>query len=126
MGGPGSAATGGAVDEFLEHFGVKGMRWGVRRKPGAPASEDVQRVKATQSKIKRGKTDALSNKELQDLVTRMNLEQQYSRMVSDQQKKKYETNKFIAETLIAIGKNPAVRAGASAAAKKVASVLLSR
>jgi hypothetical protein len=126
MGGSGSAATGGAVDDFLAHYGVKGMRWGIRRKPKAPPSEDVQRVKATESKIRRGKTDALSNKELQDVVTRMNLEQQYSRMVSEQQKRKYEANKFIAETLIAIGKNPAVRAGASAAAKKVAAVLLSR
>jgi len=126
MGGPGSAGTGGAVDEFLEHFGVKGMRWGVRKRSEAPASADVQRVRTIQSKIKRGKTDALSNKELQDLVTRMNLEQQYGRMISESAKRRRETNKFIADTLVDIGKIPAVRAGASFAAKKVASVLLSR
>lgn len=79
-----------AVDEFLAHYGVKGMKWGVRKsedsddgsssakkeKPGP--SDDVVKVDGHQSVIKAGGTRALSNKELKEVVDRMNLEQQYS------------------------------------------------
>jgi hypothetical protein len=74
------------VGSILEHFGIKGMRWGIRREnpsgSASPPSSDVQRVRAAQAKINRGDTSALSNKELQDVVTRMNLDQQYSRLSS--------------------------------------------
>lgn len=71
--------------EYLAHYGVKGMRWGVRKKDrgssdDGPKSEDASRARAHRSTVKKGGTDALSNKELQELVTRLNLEQQYSRL----------------------------------------------
>jgi hypothetical protein len=59
------------IDEFLEHFGVKGMRWGVRRRrtgsstssrPSGPVSSDAAKA------------------ELQTLVTRLNLETQHGRL----------------------------------------------
>jgi hypothetical protein len=69
------------ADDVLAHFGVKGMKWGVRRnKPSMPASDDSARATAVRTKVKTGGTKALSNKELQDLITRMNLEQQYARL----------------------------------------------
>lgn len=46
----------------LAHFGVKGMRWGVRKK--------------TQSKPRKSISE-MSNQELQDHITRGNLEKQY-------------------------------------------------
>jgi hypothetical protein len=70
--------------EQIEHFGVKGMHWGIRRKTRSnyPMSEDVANVSATKAlighRVKVRKTDVLSNKELQSLVTRMNLEKQYA------------------------------------------------
>lgn len=83
--------------DALAHFGVKGMRWGVRKddkvgdsgkvettKPKHPASEDFTRARASQAKG----ADALSTKELQELVTRMNLEQQYSKLTSGPEVKK--------------------------------------
>lgn len=70
----------------LAHFGVKGMKWGVRRTPAQldSASSDVVEVTAAKAKISsnRGSTAPLSNKELQSVVTRMNLEQQYSRLTT--------------------------------------------
>lgn len=88
-----SVALGGEfVEDYLEHYGVKGMRWGVHRKVGEvvkrkvhpqvdPDAPDVAVVKTAKAKIKANKTtDVLNNKELQAVVTRMNLEQQYSRL----------------------------------------------
>lgn len=107
------AEYGGVV---LEHHGVKGMKWGVRKdgstssttittsrlrkpatdvvakqKPGQfvrtaggtrqTAAEDAIRVAASRQLAKKSTTDALSNKQLQEAVNRMNLEQQYSQLV---------------------------------------------
>lgn len=85
MDGSGSNAgtgTGDLVDDFLEHFGVKGMHWGVRRnRVQGPSSSDAQTATQVHEKISQnGGIHALTNKELQDFITRANLEQQYSRL----------------------------------------------
>jgi hypothetical protein len=72
------------LEDVLAHYGVKGMKWGVRRSKRQLDSDspDAARAKATRAKIKtnRGRTDSLSNQDLRDLVQRMNLEQQYSQL----------------------------------------------
>lgn len=97
------------IDEFLAHYGVKGMKWGVRKdrygrsgpqevtlktKPGRrvtakggrrqPASEDAKRTATSRQKAKKSTIDSLSTKELQELVTRMNLENQYKNLARRQ------------------------------------------
>ena len=75
-----------ALVGFLAHHGVKGMRWGVRRTDAQlsggshETSGDKAQANAVAAKVAKGNTSALSNQELQSLVTRMNLEQQYSRL----------------------------------------------
>lgn len=92
----------------LQHYGIKGMHWGVRRDhPGAdgssvpvqvhtrpgqmvkaeggrnhPPHEDAVRVAVARQKAKHSTTDSLSTKELQELVNRMNLERQYSQITA--------------------------------------------
>lgn len=72
-------------DDFVQHFGVKGMKWGVIRDKVrgnaavklASASEDHKRASAVKTKAKIVGVQALTNKDLQDVITRMNLEVSY-------------------------------------------------
>lgn len=76
------------VELVVEHHGVKGMKWGVRHLPNGTAvgtpTADAREAGASKQKIAIGGTNALSTRELQSLVTRMNLEQQYSRLAASQ------------------------------------------
>ena len=108
------------ADDFLEHYGVKGQKWGVRRKrPSGSPSEDARRAAG----LKKKSVSELNNKELQDLVSRMNLEQQYSRL---NPKKSSKGQKFVKEVLalgvtmnavIAFAKSPAGKATSKAFSK---------
>lgn len=82
---------GYSPDNVLAHFGVMGMKWGKRKggvaskgpmpKPGTThQSHDSANADVAKHKVKAHGTKSLSNKELQDLVNRMNLEQQYSKL----------------------------------------------
>lgn len=76
-------------ENFLEHFGVRGMRWGVRRskKDRANESGDVEeRTKNTSSKADKktrgGKVDVkdLSDADLRARLNRMSMEKQYAEL----------------------------------------------
>lgn len=93
---------------YLEHYGVPGMRWGHRKPPGSPpgpasevtvkqkpgkkvktsggkerpAHEDAIKAAVGKQVAKKSSTDALSNQELQAVVTRMQLEANYARLSS--------------------------------------------
>jgi hypothetical protein len=116
------------AEDFIAHFGVRGMRWGVRKnrssdssdsksadsksaesktpkpnlgpnvvkvriKPGKniktsggkklTPSEDAILAAVRSQIVKKSGHQALSNKDLKDLTTRLNLEQQYSRLSSE-------------------------------------------
>lgn len=88
------------VGDIIKHHGVKGMKWGVKKaevstgsasgdsgkgsseKPKAEDSADVKAVNKAKEKLNSDGTRVLSNEELQKVVTRMNLEQQYSKLAS--------------------------------------------
>lgn len=65
------------VEEFLEHYGVKGMKWGVRSADRPAASGDAVKYRGVMVKARAGGIKSLTNKELQDFITRANLERQY-------------------------------------------------
>lgn len=74
------------LEDVLEHYGIRGMKWGVRRSRAQidadSADKAVTRALNEQVKKNRGSTDSLSNTELQQVITRMNLEQQYSNLTA--------------------------------------------
>lgn len=76
--------TDEAVDDFLMHFGVKGMHWGTRKnRSSEPPSSDAAAAAAAHEKAKTGGgTHVLSNSELEALTKRLNLEQQYKRLTT--------------------------------------------
>lgn len=118
-----SAADAGrvtSVKEFLAHHGVKGMKWGVRRKSG-PATAEASQKSSAKAQAKKEGIQTLSNKELQDAVNRMNLEQQFKRLSVNE---KPVVSRFISSTLLEIGKREVTAAAqrkvASTIAKKVA------
>lgn len=133
------------VEKILSQSGVKGMKWGVRKDmPSAssgkvnvsqkksgklvttggaghkPHVQAVEKVVAQQIARKSG-VHALSNKELQDVVNRMNLEQQFVRL--SPQSKKQKASKFVAEILLGVGKQQVSRVANDVASQQVGTLL---
>ena len=127
---PESYSGSNSVDEIIAHYGVLGMHWGQRKrengsygptpiitkeKPGKkiktsggklnPASSDARVAAIAKQKARSSTTDSLSTKDLQDLVMRMNLEQQYSRLAPKSTSQK--VRKFVADILLNTGKQQA-------------------
>jgi 2'-5' RNA ligase len=102
--------------QFISHHGVKGMKWGVRKSRPLPSpvaaqahavvssnklskskikvkggenhppSHDAIKAAVAKQKLKKSGPVALSNQELQELATRMNLEQQVARLAGSSSK----------------------------------------
>lgn len=109
------AMSAQAGREFISHHGVKGMKWGQRkgRTPAPvsaqamsivknpkntktkikavgghnhPATADAIKAAVSAQKLKKSGHHALTNQELQDLASRLNLEQQVSSLISKRPK----------------------------------------
>ena len=109
------SALDSAEEFMLEHYGVKGMRWGVRKQRDVsatpvtdtglfkrrtqvlttggvsqPAHTDAVKAAIAKQKIKKSGTDALSTQELRDLANRLNVENQVGVLMSSKGKKYVE------------------------------------
>lgn len=73
--------SGISYEDYLEHYGVKGMRWG-RRKGGSSGSDSSVTPAKKAKKVKAVKPDVkkMSDKELRDKINRMQMEQQYAKL----------------------------------------------
>jgi len=102
---------------FIEHFGVKGMRWGVSRSKAAIAKDgggdkgESNKAKAPaakkastagNSRNPKKSVSEMSDKELKDYVNRLNMEQQYSRMQPTPMTKR--AAKFATDILVGVAK----------------------
>lgn len=80
----------------LYHFGVKGMKWGVRKDRKRSISSKRSRSDSkdyTESRdLLKKSQNKLSNAELRKINERLNLEQQYSNLTTSQKRK---GNRFI-------------------------------
>lgn len=133
------------VDElFLEHFGVKGMRWGVRKERSVstdvhkdvgvvrrqtkvraaggeshPATEDAIKAAVQKQKLKKSGPAALTTPELRELATRLQLEGQVA-VLSSAKGKRFVTRQLELEGESAF--RTGVRAGVGKGVKRTAKV----
>jgi hypothetical protein len=130
--------TAEVVEKLLAHHGVRGMRWGIRRKAtvgaqevvvsdtrrklktsggaGHPASPDAIRVRTIGQVGKKSGLKALSDKELQDYTRRLNLEQQAKRLRFEDSS---PPKKFVLRLLGQTGKTTVQNAANEVAAQQV-------
>ncbi len=99
--------------EFVEHYGTKGMRWGVRR--------SKKQLTRSSSKSSTKSVKSMSDTELRTAINRMNMEQQYTRLTAN------GNNKTVIKTGAAfvggIGMNVARQNIQNALTSKVASAM---
>lgn len=116
--------TATRVDAFLAHYGVKGMRWGVRKRSGGGssgaesnkksstedgagkgASDSSGRLRPGAGSQAKSKTRALTDDELRQAINRINMERQYEQLTS----KSFSSaaKKHVKEVLADVGKQQA-------------------
>lgn len=88
-----------SMEDFLKHYGVKGMKWGVRRDQDAAAARKRSEDHIRSRQLKRKPIHSLSNAELKFLNERLNLEQNASRLNPNKVKKGRDTAKEIVATV---------------------------
>lgn len=78
-----------SCDEFLEHFGILGMKWG-RTKGGSSSGTSTSSTEPKEDKrsadykqkqmLRKKKPSEMTNKEIQELTTRLQLERSYKEL----------------------------------------------
>lgn len=134
-----------SLEDVLAHYGVRGMKWGVRKKRAAPSGpadvivranpgkkvktaggerhnshQDAVAAAVSRQKARKSSVDSLSNAELKALVQRMQLEQQYSQLKVNRQN---PAQKFLVGLLASVGKQQATSAANQYASQQVAKAM---
>ena len=103
-----------SFDDMLAHFGVRGMRWGVRKKSGSKSEEAVDPAK------KKVNPKNLSDEELRKAVNRLQMERQYRELTRTAPSKLNVGKKFAAEVVRQVAKETVVSVAKSHTTKAVA------
>lgn len=88
------------LDEFIEHYGIRGMKWGIRRKrkggesgdssptlsKSSSSSESSDSTVTKTKSFKKGDAKKLTDKELRERINRLNMEKQYKQLISEKEK----------------------------------------
>lgn len=109
----------------ISHYGVKGMKWGVRRSQAEldrAAGRTPRRTRSTQSK----KAKTLTDQQLRSRIERIQLERRYVDLTAGSSKLR-SGSKFVLDLVAQSGKNIAIsqitRRGNKAVDTLVASIL---
>ncbi len=100
------------ADEFLMHYGIKGMKWGVRRTPQQLGHPVAKKVPSGEKKTPKAvgtktpgkafrKSTSISDEELQKRINRLNMEERYEDLVARQNARNNKGFKATAKKLLA-------------------------
>lgn len=106
------------VQEFLEHVGVKGMRWGVRRSSSG-------KLTSTSKNKTSHPTKNLSNQELRTRIERMKLDAEYSTLAKSGTNSK-STGRAYAKSLLKDNGNRVVSTVVTAFATAAAAIAVKK
>lgn len=87
-------------EDCLQHFGIKGQKWGVRRFQ----NEDGTRTAAGKKREAAAReTDSMSDEELRNKINRLNDEQNYRRIIGSRNQSKTSSKLKAASNILQIG-----------------------
>lgn len=92
-------ASDPTVEDVLAHFGVKGMKWG--QKKARPVSDEAKNKAEVKAEVKTNKVASVSNKQLQDAIRRMQLEQDFKRLSVNESS---GVKRWVSSVMLEIGK----------------------
>lgn len=99
-------------DDYLMHYGVKGMKWGIRKRRKSDGSEhhssDHKSAKGIENKAKKYGAEALSNQELSAIQQRANLKR--NTRTFDQGHEKVSKDKSTSNTINRVSRKKGTRA----------------
>lgn len=111
-----------ALIDILAHYGVKGMRWGVKKTTTShPDSSDHKTAQSIKLKGRQSGTRALSNKEIQDYMARLNLEKQFRSTTPSG-----KITAFISQLLGGVGRQQITTVANAQASRGIAAALRTR
>lgn len=138
MGGSHDSVGRSVIEKHLKQYGVKGMRWGVRRSRAARAaareaatksdkklSDDAATKLRVEGTIRKEGVDAVSSRDLQAYISRLQLERSYASVISQQPppSRRAKVQKFMSDLVVEIGRNEVTRLAKGQAALKVEEAL---
>lgn len=94
------------VEDFLEHHGIKGQKWGVRNNRRRPGTKS--KVQKSGRRARKFDTNQLTNKELKKVIDRMEMERKYVDLNS---KAKNEGKTFTKKVLLGVISAAALKGG---------------
>lgn len=90
------------VEDFLAHYGVPGMKWGRRKaRSSTPTRTETHPDRVRVDDLKRNRPRTLSNKEIQHINNRLNLEKQLSSLKQESAQRTIKSGKSWADLAIA-------------------------
>ena len=115
--------------DFIEHYGIKGMKWGKRRTDAELARArgdkkgdkkgDAPKAVVGKTKTSGKKASEMSDANLKKVLNRMNMEQQYNKLTAPPPSIAKKTTKFFGEIATSIARTQLTALGNQHANKLV-------